>query len=119
QGLEWTLPEPLVRELEAADAVWSMRTPWGAASSPEAGAAEAAAPVPVLVGVVAEGGEFRAVFVLQGTGEVQARVGDVLPDASKVTAVSRFRVEWTDAQGNQHEQELLANPLPPASRGSH
>lgn len=118
--VDWVLPSPDARELQGADEVWSTQVPWGArqvsAGSPEV---PDAAPPPMLVGVVAANGGFRAVFLLPQGGEARFAPGESLPGGGRVDEVTRFVVRWTDARGTQHEQELLADPLPPATGGSH
>ena len=110
-GVDWTLPSPAAVELAAADEVWMSRAPWGAPAR-SADAEPAPPPAPVPVGVVASGKQLRAVFVVPGGPETRAGAGDALPDGGRVLKVSRFHVSWVDGQGTQHEQELLADPLP-------
>ncbi len=110
-GVDWALPSPAAVELAAADEVWMSRAPWGAPPA-SADAEPPPPPPPVPVGIVASGGQFRALFVVPGGLETRAGAGDALPDGGRVLKVSRFRVTWVDGQGTQHEQELLADPLP-------
>lgn len=111
--VNWQLRAVEKQDLAAVDAVWKERAPWGApAGATASGEAEPAPPPPSIpVGVVVVGRGFRAVFVTPGADEVRVRAGDRLPDGGRVTAVSRFRIDWIDAQGTKHEQELLSDPL--------
>lgn len=114
--VDWEIPVAPSGELSAADEVWNLRAPWGERpANVDAGDAEPAPPPPRLVGVVAEAGAFHAVFIIEGAGETRVKAGDRLPGGGRVIAVSRFQVTWTDGQGTRHEQELLADPLPPAA----
>lgn len=116
-AVDWTSPAVPSQELSAADAVWEGRTPWGERPATAAGDGEPEIPPLMLVGVVAESDGSRAVFIVPGQGEVQAKAGDSLPDGGRVTAVTPFLVSWTDGGGTQHEQALLADlraPLPAA-----
>ncbi|MDQ2702906.1 MAG: hypothetical protein M3Y70_08900 [Pseudomonadota bacterium] len=111
--VDWQLPDPPARELDAPDKVWTGRAPWGGGAARPGADAEPPPPPPLVpVGVVASGQGFRAVFIAAGGPEVRVKAGDTLPDGGQVTAVSRFHVSWIDGQGTKHEQELLADPLP-------
>lgn len=108
-AVDWDLPDVQSQELSATDEVWDVRTPWGARPATAAGEGEPDTPPLMLVGVVAEAGGSRAVFIVPGQGEVQAKAGDPLPDGGQVTGVTPFLVSWTDGDGTQHEQALLAD----------
>lgn len=114
-AVDWDLPDVPSRELPATDAVWELRTPWGARPATAAGEGEPEMPPLMLVGVVAAAEGARAVFILPGQGEVQAKAGDPLPDGGQVNEVTPFLVAWTDRDGTRHEQALLANPGAPLS----
>lgn len=112
-GSDWRLPAPAKPALEPADRVWAERAPWGAPPPPPPTPEPPPPPRPAPVGIVAAGKGFHAIFVVPGSmGELRVRPGGRLPDGGRVLSVSRFRVVWRDGEGNRHEQELLADPLP-------
>lgn len=108
--VDWSLAGSSPAELDAADAVWKKRSPWGATTT------EAASPPPpptyLPAGVVGAGASMYAVFIAPGQPEVRLRAGDALPGGGKVTGITRSRISWVDAQGAKHGHELLADPLP-------
>lgn len=107
--VDWSLPTGARMELAAADGVWKTRPPWGALP---ADASAAPAPRYVPVGIVGAGASLYAVFAAPGLPEAHVRAGDRLPDGGRVTRISRLHLSWIDAQGDKHEHELLADPLP-------
>lgn len=111
-NVKWTLPRDRPQELAALDKVWEGRAPWRSTAAVVAAEAPPPAPPWLPVGVVGSGKAAQAIFVAAGGPEVRVRPGGSLPDGGKVTRVSPFRVDWIDAKGAKHEQELFADPLP-------
>ncbi|GHE41179.1 hypothetical protein GCM10007167_23880 [Vulcaniibacterium thermophilum] len=110
---EWSLPAPAKPALASADRIWEERAPWGAPPPPPPPPEPPPPPPPVPVGVVKSGRFAYAVFVVPGApAEYHVRVGGRLPDGGRVMKISRSRVIWKDGRGEQHDQELLADPLP-------
>lgn len=111
-GLDaWQIPAYAPPATAEAQAIWRQRQPWGAASVEgiaQGGAASAGPARPAVIGVAIEGRRALALFVLPGQPLLRLPVGAELPGGGRVTAIAPTAVEWTDADGGAHRQELLA-----------
>ncbi|MFN3842958.1 MAG: hypothetical protein ACK4RW_06770 [Rehaibacterium terrae] len=122
-GLDaWELPAYAPPATAEAEAIWRRRHPWGGAGSEAdivpGAAAAVRQPRPAVIGVAIEGQRALALFVLPGQPLLRLPVGAELPGGGRVTAIAPTAVEWTDADGGAHRQELLAASASRAQTGS-
>lgn len=102
----WELDEgaPLA-DLDATDAIWAEKTPWGAPPQPPG---PPPPPPPSPIGVIKDGNRnYRAVFNVEGAGQLALRPGERLPGGGRVLSVAGLKVVWVDGDGQRHERVIF------------
>ncbi|MFN3703334.1 hypothetical protein [Thermomonas sp.] len=106
---DWRIPPSPRPPLKSVDAAWEKVAPWPLPPPPEAvvGEVEDAGPVAMPVGIARSRSGARAVFAVQGMGNMLLRAGAPLPGGGKVLRVSGLSVEWIDAKGRRQRREMF------------
>lgn len=109
---DWTAGTLAVAELAPGldvEAVWQSLAPWGSPPPPPSTTAEAEPepPAPRLIGVVRSGRAYRAVFMIEGAGQLILAPGARLPGGGRVLSVAGLRVSWIDAKGQRHNRQVF------------
>ena len=114
QATAWELPVQNLEQVRTVQAIWAERLPWGAPPPPEP-VVEAEPPAPVLIGVVRQGRSYRAVFMIEGAGQLILPAGAALPGGGRVVSVAGLNVTWVDAKRNRHQRQVFDTYSPESS----
>ncbi len=101
----WTLDDGVTPvDLDATDAIWAEKTPWGAPPQPPG---PPPPPMPTPIGVIKDGRNYRAVFNVEGAGQLALLPGQALPGGGRVLSVAGLKVAWVDRDGQRHQRVIF------------
>jgi hypothetical protein len=94
----WILPQVAPAQPQKAIEALNRTDPWGKA---EGAAAAAGPPRWRIVGIVGRAEQRTLLISVDGQGEKQLKVGDTLPDDTRIAAIGPFSLELQKADGTK------------------